>query len=419
LRYVLLSADSPYLDQARALERRGEIALALLQGGERRLPFESEGGDQALLGLQAGLFWLRPLLLRCQEGRLGDVALLADAPLPAASRIGLRCRPWLRGVFLPSGVPPAGVAAAPWNSCRDLAHLLEKWGPPGLVLAARPSRFPRSLQLQTTTACSAACAWCPHPGPSQRARTMDEGLFRRILDQCAEHGPDVLELYFHAEPLQDGRLERLADLAKGRCTKSLLSIVTHERAIDPGRAASLASCGLDVVFVSVNVVGQEPVEALRRRLERIAGLRQPLRAVGKELVVVTLANFLRRGPRGAFRRTCRQLELPMESFWATDRAGSADIAPYLRPDVRALGRRCALPFERAYVRAEGSLALCCEDWDYGVDLGSAAETPIAELWNGARYRRIRRGLLGEGRLGGACGRCGLASAASRDRQDEE
>ena len=263
MRYLLLSAASPLLGQARALERCAEIVLVVLQGDERRLPFHSTAGDQALLGVAASVFWLRPLLRRCQQGRLGDVALLADGPLPAASRIGLRCRPWLQGVFLPGLPPPAGVAPASWVPCGDLAGAIERWGPPRLGFSERPSAFPRSLQLQTTTACRAGCAWCPHSRRSLPERSMEEALFARIVDQCAEQPPDLLELYFHAEPLEDPRLERLADLAKERCPSSLISIVTHERAIAASRARSLASSGLDVVFVSVNITGPELQERLR------------------------------------------------------------------------------------------------------------------------------------------------------------
>ena len=345
----------------------------------------------------------------CPRSELSDVRLVVDSDLPAPARIGLRWRPWLRAIHLLPAfeVEVPLVLPAPIVRSASLAAVLSDLGRPPVLFAEQPNAFPPRLQIQTTTRCQVGCPYCPRPGLSPEDGWMDERLFVRIVEQCGVGCAESLELYLHAEPLEDQRIERLADLSRSACPDAMLSIVTHERSIDRQRAERLARSALDVVFVSVNVLGDTPVSAVRARLERVAVIADALRAHGKELVVVTLTNLLRRP--GPFRRACTELHLPLESFRATSRAESVDIRRWRHRPSSTPPHCCDRPFTTAHIRFDGAVIACCEDWHHERLVGHAEVESLAEIWSGEPLRQLRREQL-ERSLGGPCDRCELAGA---------
>ena len=378
--------------------------------GSERAPLGGFGsGDRALVGTSVPAFFLQDLLLKCPRAEMADVRLLADADLPAAARIGLRWRPWLRAIHVLAGYDgelPA-VVPAPIERSSSIGEILVNWGPPPVRFAELPNKFPPRVQIQTTTSCQVGCPYCPRPNLPVEDRRMDARLFDRIVEQCGAGGAESLELYLHAEPLEDPRIERLSARARSACPDAMLSIVTHERSIDRQRAERLASSAIDVVFVSVNVMGESTVDGVRKRLARVAVIADRLREGGKELVVVTLTNLLHRP--GPFRRTCGELGLPLESFRATSRAGSVDIHRWRQRPSPVAPYCCDRPFTTAHVRFDGSVIACCEDWHHERVVGQVEAESLSEIWSGAPLQRLRRELLAR-RLDAPCDRCELAGA---------
>ena len=339
---ILLDGASPLVAQARGMQAEGRARLVLVDPSWTR-PFEDvEPEDRAMVGTSVPSFFLHHLLHACVRGQLADVRLVVDSPRLDAARIGFRWGPWLQGVHAPAGVVLPSPLPAPFSTFDRLADLVEHRESPPVRFTRRPSPFPERLQIQTTSRCTRGCSYCPKPRQALPDREMTEALFDRLVDECARYAPSSLELYLHAEPLEDPRLEALATRAKAACPTAQVSVTTHERAVDVERIRGLADCGLDLVFVSVNAAGQTTEGALRRRLEQVALLAPPLRDAGKALVVVTLTNLLPEGLRGTFRKLCRSMDLPLEAYRATSRTGDARLRPHVRVHPSTEG--CLRPF---------------------------------------------------------------------------
>ena len=402
---ILLDASSPLLDEARELHAAGRARLVVIDPA-RDTPFDDVGReDSALVGTSVPSFFLHHLLRTCTRGRLGSVRVLVDGPPLDPGRIGFRWGPWLRAVCHPlDRVLTSRLAPAPLIQFQRLGDLVSRDIPSPVKFTDLPSPFPERLQIQTTSRCTRGCPYCPKPRQGLPDQRMARPLFDRLMDECAEHEPSSLELYLHAEPLEDPRLEDLADRAASACPSTLISVTTHERAVTLERFRSLAGSGLDVVFVSVNASGGTAEASLTSRLGRLAEPARALAEADKQLVVVTLTNLLPDGLRGTFRRLCRELELPLESFRATTRVGDAR----LRPGVRVLpsDEGCLRPFTTAHVLADGRVAACCEDWQYRRVLGDLSRTRMDEIWTGEQARRLRTELLFETPTE-PCDRCGI------------
>jgi len=233
---------------------------------------------------------------------------------------------------------------------------------------------------------------------------MNPSLFKNLIEQCAEGKPDIIELYFHADPLTDERLEERAAYTKEKCPDSLVAIVVNEASLGLERAARLAGSGLDVVFVSINEPGGGSRESISGRLERTALARDVLEKGGTRLSVTTLGNFLSDESILFFSKTCRELNLPLEIFRATTRLGDIDISPHLAKGSPVQRRLCERPFMKSYIKYNGDMVICCEDWRYRFIAGNAGADGIAPTWNGVFYKELRGALLG-GKLPSPCSGC--------------
>ena len=212
---------------------------------------------------------------------------------------------------------------------------------------------------------------------------MSEALFESILAQCSTGSPDVVELYFHGEPQDDPKLMERSRQAEAACPSSLISIVTHSGRMTDDATNELAESALDVVFVSFNPwPGFREAES-RRGSRGCRKRRAILHDGGKRLVVTTLKNLIPWGHRSQIPEALRRSRATLESFRATSRTGAVDLHRFqatIHTGWRSPGHGspwvCERPFTRAYVRWNGSLAQCCEDWSYARELG----TSRARIW---------------------------------------
>ena len=75
--------------------------------------------------------------------------------------------------------------------------------------------FPETVRVETTNACNARCVICPHQSMERAVQRMDDPLYERIVDECAEGGCREMHLHNFGEPLLDRHLEDPAfDYAK-------------------------------------------------------------------------------------------------------------------------------------------------------------------------------------------------------------
>lgn len=109
--------------------------------------------------------------------------------------------------------------------------------------------FPEKVMVQTISLCNASCAFCPYPAvsPDLPQGTMEEPVFRRIIDECGEHPEQVerLMLYLMNEPLLDPDIVERINYAKARNPTAGIHILTNGSLLTERRGDALIDSALD------------------------------------------------------------------------------------------------------------------------------------------------------------------------------
>ncbi len=69
---------------------------------------------------------------------------------------------------------------------------------------------------------------------------------------------------------------------------------------------------------------------------------------------------------------------------------------------------CPFPFYEMFVKADGSVTVCCVDWANELVVGNVNESSLREIWNGPRLAELRAvHLAGRRRDLNACRDCNV------------
>jgi hypothetical protein len=216
--------------------------------------------------------------------------------------------------------------------------------------------------------------------------TMEDSLYRPLVDECAASGCRELHLHNFGEPMLDKRIEERIAYAKQKgvrrvrifCNGSLLTI---------SRAKGLIEAGLDDLKISFD-------GATREEFERI---RTPLKF---DVVVQNIVEMVKMrnaaGSKMRIRVACcstTDKESTMQSLEKVVDAFSFGKLHNWGGQTEIVGRHrkpCSRLWRTFTVLANGEVSLCCLDYDGQQTLGRVGNgTTIREVWNGPVYREIR------------------------------
>jgi len=249
--------------------------------------------------------------------------------------------------------------------------------------------FPAVVRIETTNACNARCVICPHRQMSRPVRQMEESLYTRIIDQCAENQCKEVHLHNFGEPLLDKRLEERVRYAKKKGIAKV-KIFSNGSLLSAQRARGLVAAGLDEIKVSFDGATREEFEGIRQplRFDEVVANVRGLVAIRDELgsamkIGVACCSTSDR------EATMRALEAIADdfSFGKVHNWASGDVATG-RSTVR---KPCSRLWRTFTILADGAVALCCLDYDGQSLLGRIDEqTTIRDVFDGQPYQEARR-----------------------------
>lgn len=290
-----------------------------------------------------------------------------------------------------------------------------------------PLDFPNNIQIQTTAFCNASCSFCPYPETSRELPmgTMDEDLFRTVVDEISRYDIALLQPFLMNDPLMDKNIVARLAYMREKVPGSRINITTNGALLRPRLARELAALDLDTIHVSSNgltpatydeTMGIDGLEVIKN----VNQLHDELRRADARTELIVTALFLKATKQEVFvaREYWRSRGITFYMNPLNDRAGNLDEAGFagMLPFEEEINRSQTISYDMSGCGAlysfmgvlyNGDLVTCCMDWRRSLVLGNATDRSLYEIWHDGPYQQLRE-LSDTGRLceRELCKKCG-------------
>jgi MoaA/NifB/PqqE/SkfB family radical SAM enzyme len=320
--------------------------------------------------------------------------------------------------------------------------------------------LPQELYVEVTNRCNSRCQTCVRTFHSlEPLRDLTLAEFRSLVDQLPLL--DRAVLHGVGEPLLNHDLSAMIAYLKGRLQPPHVLFNSNAILLDPAWQASLIASDLDEFRVSIDAAQPalyariRGVDALDQVLHNVETFARRIEAVGRgpqlsfwftalRENLADLPDLVRLAHRVGVGQVYVQrlvyygegLAQHDQSLYDALHAAEEEVLARAEAEAEALGvsfrasgattpRRslssskdrerpwaaCRRPWALTYITANGNVLPCCfspfTTRDYaGLVLGNAFDVPLAVIWHGPAYQKLRTSLRSE-RPFEACDRCGV------------
>ena len=228
---------------------------------------------------------------------------------------------------------------------------------------------------------------------------MDFDLYRKIIDTVAGWASQV-SLFLAGEPLLYKRLKDAIEYAHAKGLRTRVHsnlLLLSECNID-----TLLNSALDELSISFDGPTHTHYNAIRAGGDFDTVLRNTRwlleekrrRGLTKPYIVIQSIQLKEESAEDLFSGNVRLLEglaydeikvIPSHSF-----------AGYYKNGVRGINKQddlydaCGMLYNRLTVLWDGRVVSCCNDFEAKYVCGDVRERPLMEIWNGDRFRRLRK-----------------------------
>lgn len=262
--------------------------------------------------------------------------------------------------------------------------------------------FPRMIDLELTSLCNFRCLMCPTGNRSltRPAEFMAAETFETIVEQCRPHGT-ALRFIGWGEPTLH---PKLLDFIHAASEAVLLThLNTNGSKMTAGMANSLVTAGLSSIKFSFQGVDRKSYREMRnidffdgmlRAIEMMADARlnhlhRPCWIAASTTVTgesrKAIRDFARRvrplvDELGIGKTIFGFMDIGAVRLKSSDRKRLERFAAREDPDELWHPDPCPEVYDKLSIHADGSVVLCCNDFNGTAELGNVNETPIMELW---------------------------------------
>lgn len=260
----------------------------------------------------------------------------------------------------------------------------------------RKSPFsPLAVYIEPTNLCNSDCLSCPRKTMTRKKGIMEMGLFKKIVDECAQLRVRYAILQMFGEPFMDPSLLEKARYVKSKGLKSSLytngSLITAEKA-----SAMVAEDLFDHMVVSIDGVDVEEYRRNRPKLklqeveENFDRLLRERQAAGKKWPSLNVHCTHLSGRDYSVQAFMAKWQGRADRVTVTPTHTWAGQLPGIPPAGN--GERkfpCFLLWYQTYILWDGSVTYCSVDFDARNVIGNVRNQTLQSIWEGNFMQTIR------------------------------
>lgn len=221
----------------------------------------------------------------------------------------------------------------------------------------------RYVEIETVNRCNGECSFCPvNAHEKQREyHKMSSELFENIILQLASLEYDgAVALFSNNEPFLDERICEFAKFTKEKLPKAQIYLYTNGTLLSIEKFKEIIQ-HLDLIQID----NYDPQN-------------------GKHSNVIEIEKYVH---DAGMEDRYRYFEIDKDAI-RLSRGGNSPNSRVLY----TLDARCSLPLIQMVIRPDGKVSLCCNDSLGEMTLGDLTMESITDIWNGDRYKAIRKSI---------------------------
>ena len=254
---------------------------------------------------------------------------------------------------------------------------------------------PMSLGIEVTNACNLKCIMCHRQVMTRKVGFMDFELFRECARQGIEMGAKMIVPFNYGEALLHPRLTDMVEYIKSRSRETIVKVNTNGMLLAKDYARNLIGAGIDEITFSLEGCTKESHERI---------------AIGSDYNTI-LANLtdlidMRKGNAKPQIRVCmvrmEETESEMKQFvkkWRpivdsiTIHDMNTGYGTLKDRRVRKSPLKRKVPCRELWLKLQvlwdGSVTVCCIDYDGRLRIGNVEKDSLRDLWFSPRMNEMR------------------------------
>ncbi|MCP4723514.1 MAG: radical SAM protein [bacterium] len=263
--------------------------------------------------------------------------------------------------------------------------------------------FPRLLSIELTNACNSDCIMCPRSKLTRKITQMDFNLFKKIIDECKGQKLKKINLFWFGETFIYPKLPEAIKYIKENLPKVKLNISTNGALVKSEIAEKVIKAGLDTINFDIDGATKDTFESIRKNLdfnqvtENAKNFMEIRKRLGKNKPKVSVTII-------KMDKTVDEIDTFKEQWKEiVDSIGVNDYNTWLgnvedrnvgeKKEVSKAGKftfPCDHPFNELAFAVDGTVSMCCLDWDCSEEIGDINENTVKEIWTGEKMKEKRQ-----------------------------
>jgi Iron-sulfur cluster-binding domain/Radical SAM superfamily len=255
---------------------------------------------------------------------------------------------------------------------------------------------PHEIDIEVTSSCDADCVMCPRKAIRRKIGPMDLNLFKKIVDEAVALRVPELHLngYGEISVLRNYR-EYLAYI-RSRSRSIKININTNGMRMNEEMARAYIDFRVNVVNVTIDGATAATYESIRRKLKldvvesnvkRLLRLRNESNKKYPLVMVNMIAMPQNIDEAEMFLRKWKGVADRAGISGLVSRIGSVGFANIENSNWEKTP--CFLLWSQMPIWSDGTVAMCCDDWDGRAPQGNVNDKTIKEIWTSKRRTSLR------------------------------
>ncbi|MEW6593972.1 MAG: radical SAM protein [Thermodesulfobacteriota bacterium] len=273
----------------------------------------------------------------------------------------------------------------------------ERWEYHARTLEVAPA--PLDVDIEISSFCNLDCVMCERRRMTRTPMNMSLPLFKAIIDQCQAIGVDQVKLNLWGESLVNPRFLDMVRYAKEN-SDLILQFNTNANLLTPELSQGIVAAGLDKMTISFDGMSAPVYEKIRRKgkfqrvWDNVHALLDAKHQAGSRLPLLTLQILQTPDTLPEIEQFVAYWTGKADFVSVTNISALVDqgiLAQSVREQKRSAERiPCAEIWQRLSVFADGTVTVCCSDFQGFLAIGKIGEDRLLDLWRGEKLQKLRQ-----------------------------